>query len=210
LSQSPIIPTIAIKANNLGKRYGYQWIINDLNFIFDNSLVSGITGSNGSGKSTLIQLLSGYLTPSEGKVQYIIDDIEIATSQFYRHLSLVAPYTNLIQEFSLREMFEFHFRFKNKIEDFSYEEFLDLIHFKDQEDKFLGLFSSGMKQKVQLGLALLSDAPFVLLDEPTSFLDMEAKSWFEHTVAKYKKERVIIIASNDEFDLALCERFVGM
>ena len=67
-----------------------------------------------------------------------------------------------------------------------------------------------MKQKIQLALALMSDTPFLLLDEPTSFLDLNAKSWFSNLLLENKKNRIVVIASNDGFDLGLCDEVVHL
>ena len=62
-----------------------------------------------------------------------------------------------------------------------------------------------MKQKIQLALAILSDTPIILLDEPTSFLDQFNKEWFADLLNNFKHNRIVIIASNDPYDLAICE-----
>ena len=59
---------MVIDVQSLSKRFGYHWIIKDLNYVFDQTEIYGISGRNGSGKSTLIKLISGYLSPSEGKI----------------------------------------------------------------------------------------------------------------------------------------------
>jgi len=65
-----------------------------------------------------------------------------------------------------------------------------------------------MKQKIQLALALLSNTPFVLLDEPTAFLDSNAKKWFSAMLNAYTKDRLTIISSNDAFDLEHCSNIL--
>jgi Cu-processing system ATP-binding protein len=65
-------------------------------------------------------------------------------------------------------------------------------------------YSSGMHQRLQLALSLLSKTSLILYDEPTSFLDNDAKKWFYKLLSKFKKDRTVIIASNDEGDLSEC------
>ena len=67
-----------------------------------------------------------------------------------------------------------------------------------------------MKQKIQIALALLSDTPYLLLDEPTSFLDKAAKRWFEELLHLHAQNRVVIIASNDSFDIGLCGKVIEL
>jgi ABC-type multidrug transport system ATPase subunit len=195
---------IEIHLKNVSKRYDFQWILKDLNASFSDDKVSAIAGSNGSGKSTLIKILSGFLSPSQGTVEYMIDQKIVKTAEIYRQISLVAPYTDLINEFTLEEMLRFHSTFKPMRKKLSVSEFQEIIQLKVQKDKQLFQFSSGMKQKIQLALSILSDTPILLLDEPTSFLDVNAKKWFAELLHQNTQNRCVIIASNDTFDLDLC------
>lgn len=104
-----------IQASNLSKRYGFQWIIRDQSFELTSKDVHGIAGANGSGKSTMMKILSGYLSQSQGTIKYSINGNTIPVSRIYQYLSLAAPYTDLINEFTLDEMLQFHSKFK-KIE----------------------------------------------------------------------------------------------
>ncbi|MBK8080718.1 MAG: hypothetical protein IPK25_10780 [Saprospiraceae bacterium] len=67
-----------------------------------------------------------------------------------------------------------------------------------------------MNQKLQLALAVLSDSEVLLMDEPTSFLDQNAKIWFKNILMRYCKNRLIIISSNDSFDLSLCKDILSL
>ena len=89
--------------------------------------------------------------------------------------------------------------------ELTFKEFETVIHLPNQKEKTLQHFSSGMKQKIQLALAILSDTPIILLDEPTSFLDQFNKEWFSELLNNFKHNRIVIIASNDPYDLAICE-----
>jgi ABC-type multidrug transport system ATPase subunit len=193
-----------IHLKNVSKRYTTQWVLKDLNFSFIGPEIFGIGGRNGSGKSTLMQIISGYLPISSGKVEYLVSNGPISSELIYKEISLVGPYTDLINEFTLKEMFLFHIRFKPTIREFTFQEFEEIIELKKQGNKYLHHFSSGMKQKIQLALALLSSTPFVLLDEPTAFLDSNAKKWFSMMLNTYAADRLIIISSNDPFDLEHC------
>ena len=199
-----------IIAEKLCKRYFYQWIIKDLDFVFESGASYAIEGRNGSGKSTLIKMLSGYLSPSSGQLKYTINGVDVNPSRVYKSLTLAAPYTDLIQEFSLKQVFEFHIRFKPFYEPMSYSEFESVIKLKNQGDKQIRFFSSGMKQKVQLALAVLSKSDLLLLDEPTSYLDENAKEWFRSLMAQFQIERTTIIASNDRFDKDLCSNIISL
>ena len=101
-----------IVLENAGKRYLREWIFKDLNYTFKKGSSYAITGRNGSGKSTLAAVLSGQLIPSEGTIKHYIDGKVLDEHLVYRHTSLAAPYLELIEEFTLKEMVNFHFSLK--------------------------------------------------------------------------------------------------
>lgn len=199
-----------IYLDRISKRYGYHWIIKDIEARFVSGLTYGIAGSNGSGKSTLIKMISGFLTPTNGKIDYLIENKHINVEAIFPYLALTAPYTDLINEYTLSEMFDFHCKFKKLRHPVSYREFEDKINLSGQKNKTLHHFSSGMKQKIQLGLSVLSDTPILLLDEPTSFLDNNAKAWFTQLLSDNSNDKIIIIASNDTYDLDLCSDIINL
>ena len=191
--------------SDICKRYGYQWVIRNCSYNFPANSISGIAGHNGSGKSTLIKIISSYLSPTEGSIVYKFDNQVISESSIYSYISFVGPYTSLIKEYTLEELFDFHFIFKGRREQIEYADFYDLLELKLNKGKRMGELSSGMNQRVQLALALYSDTSLLLLDEPTSYLDLDAKKWFYSQLKKCGENRTIIIASNDEEDFNLCE-----
>jgi len=199
-----------INVQSLSKRFGYQWIIKDFGAKYHSGKVYGIAGNNGSGKSTLVRMLSGFLTPTTGSINYQIHSKDVSVDQIYKHISLVGPYTDLIQEYSLEEMFNFHQKFKIFFNKLTFQEFEEKINLTGQRHKTIHHLSSGMKQKVQLALALMSDTPIILLDEPTSFLDQKNKDWFIALLHENIRDRIVIIASNDADDLSLCKEILNL
>ena len=199
-----------VTLENLSKRYLYDWIIRDMDHVFEANSITGINGINGSGKSTLINLISGYLSPSEGKVTYQVDDKTIDRSDVYKHMSLAAPYTDLIQEYDASEMYTFHTKFKSMRRKLDVKEFLELVKLDKTKGKQIQFYSSGMKQRLQLAIALITDSKLLLLDEPTSYLDKENKEWFYNLLKDEIKNRTIIIASNDMDDFGLCQEVISL
>ncbi|MEZ4911479.1 MAG: ABC transporter ATP-binding protein [Saprospiraceae bacterium] len=194
----------SIHLDDVSKRYGYIWGVKNVSFSAHTGTILGISGRNGSGKSTIIKLISGLHSPTSGIITIKVDEKVISTQHYYKYFGLCTPYVDLIQEFTLREQFDFHNCFKSlKV---TFKEFDDIIQIgKIQHDKKISEYSSGMKQRIMLALTLLSDVPIVLLDEPTSYLDLQAKSWFKLLLNQSMNEKIIIIASNDTFDLELCQ-----
>jgi ABC-type multidrug transport system ATPase subunit len=199
---------VKVVLEKIGKRYNYEWIFRNINYEFSSENKYVILGANGSGKSTLLQLIAGNAIASEGNVNYSTDNISINQDDVYKHISYAAPYIELFEEFTLKESFEFHFKFKNPIQSLSTSEILSITELEKSANKQLKYFSSGMKQRVRLASAILSNTPILLLDEPTSNLDKKAIDWYQKLVNDYaSNDRLIIVASNQqEYEYPFCNK----
>ena len=189
----------------IGRRFNREWIFKNINYLFNSGESYAILGINGSGKSTLLQVISSSLTPSTGTVKYILEEKEIDVENVYQHLSIAAPYLELIEEFTLLEVLDFHFSFKKRLNNLSNQALIDLLSMDSSKNKQLKYFSSGMKQRVKLILAFCSDTSILLLDEPTSNLDEQGIAWYLDLVNKFSKDRLIIVCSNQAHEYAFCK-----
>lgn len=189
-----------IETDQLGKRFNRQWIFRDLSLAFESGKVYAITGPNGSGKSTLLQILWGQLPATTGKVRYINNEKPVGVEDVFQHISIAAPYMDLIDEFSLEEMVTFHFKFKRPVSGATTADVIGQMELGHAMGKKVGQFSSGMKQRLKLGLAFCSETSLLFLDEPSTNLDEESIAWYHRQLPK-TKERVVLIASNqaDEY-----------
>lgn len=187
---------MTITLNGIGKKFNTEWIFRNLSCTFEEGERTVITGRNGSGKSTLLQVIAGNIHHSEGSIEYKFQGKLIPDSEIFRYLTLVAPYQELIEEFTLREMLEFHFSFKPLAKAFTIPKIIDLLSFSQAKTKPIQKYSSGMKQRVKLVCALLSDTPLLFLDEPTTNLDQAGIDFYLQLVDEYAKGRTIIVCSN--------------
>lgn len=199
-----------IKLENVGKRYRYEWIFRDLSFQFKASEKYAVLGPNGSGKSTLLKILSGHLSPSKGKINFEKKSQPLDISQVYRNLTYAAPYIELIEEFTLVEILRFQQKFKPFLASLSIDHIVQLLGFEKSRDKEIRFFSSGMKQRLKLALAICADVPVILLDEPTTNLDREGVNWYKKLVEEFVKDQLIIVASNVEEDFDFCEERISI
>jgi ABC-type multidrug transport system ATPase subunit len=198
-----------ITLTDIGKRYNYEWIFRGIHYDFTASSNYAILGSNGSGKSTLLQLIAGNLLPSQGNIRYAKENRFIEAEHIYTQLSFASPYLELLEELTLAESITFHSRFKNFYNNLDTAQILQLMQLEKAKDKQLKFFSSGMKQRVRLALAILSNTPLLLLDEPASNLDKKAISWYQELIHTYSKDRLIIVASNQlEYEYAFCDQII--
>jgi ABC-type multidrug transport system ATPase subunit len=199
-----------ISLQQVSKRYKYEWIFRGIDFQFEKGRSYAVTGPNGSGKSTLLKVLSGHLSPSRGKVEFASDDGKIGIDEVYKSVSYAAPYIDLIEEFTLSEAIAFHRQFKPFLEGLRPNDLLGLLAFSKAKDKQVRHFSSGMKQRLKLVLALCSASPLLLLDEPTTNLDRQGMHWYRDLVERFAKGRTLVVASNVDVDFDFCEERVDI
>ena len=188
---------MTLSTENLGKRFNREWIFRNFTHSFQPG-VYAITGPNGSGKSTLLQILWGQLPASQGTLDYTGTSEKIPVEEIYQHLAIAAPYMDLIEEFTLGELLRFHFSFKKPRNDKGLDELMDMLELAHARSKIIGHFSSGMKQRLKLGLALFSDVKMVFLDEPTTNLDKQAVAWYWRHFPLLEEKSLVFIASNHE------------
>lgn len=195
---------MTIHLQNAGKRYRLDWIFRGLNYSFEKGKRYAVLGPNGSGKSTLLKVLSGHLSPSKGAVLFENQEKKTAPEEVYRQISYAAPYIELIEEFTLEEALKFHAGLKPLLPGFTASKLYDLLALPRARSKEIRFFSSGMKQRVKLALAVCSDTPILLLDEPATNLDTQGIEWYKNLVADYAADRLVVIASNDPHDAEFC------
>jgi len=195
---------ISITLNQIGRRFNRDWIFRGIDHTFIQGETYAILGPNGSGKSTLLQVLNGSLSPSAGKISYFLGDKEIEAEDVFQHLSLAAPYMELIEEFTLAEVIDFHFKFKPYKAGIDAVGIIELLNMQSSKNKAIRYFSSGMKQRLKLALAFCSDTPMLMLDEPTSNLDSQGVEWYLGLVQQFAAHRLTIICSNQEHEYGFC------
>lgn len=201
-----------IIAESLYKRFNLrEWIFKDLNFELNIGNRYGIAGANGAGKSTLLSILAGISLPSKGKVIYLSNDKkELDSLQWYKYLSIATPYSDLIDYLTPNELLDFYCKFKNFQIGITKKKFLEIAYLTDHQDKYIKHFSSGMKQRLKLALAIISDSEILFLDEPGSNLDAKASEWYYNLLDEYTKNKLVVIASNEEKDFLSCEKIISL
>lgn len=195
-----------ITLTNTGKRYNREWIFRHLDYRFLPGKKYAITGSNGSGKSTLLQVIAGAVTHNEGSIQMTFDGHLMPEENCYQHISLAAPYLELIEEMTANEFLSFHHQFKSLT--CTKEEILGTIKLEKAANKQIRYYSSGMKQRLKLAQAFFCDSPILLLDEPTTNLDTDGIALYRQMVAGYTQNKLVIISSNDQQEYDFCEEVV--
>ena len=200
-----------ISIQNLGKKFGSTWVFKNLNETIESGDKVAIIGNNGSGKSTLLQLMSGLALPSSGTLIYSSrngDKLNSETALF--KMNFAAPYSELIEEFSLVEFLSFHFKFRELSSGLEINELINILYLNGNEDKRIKNFSSGMKQRLKLGLAFYTVSEVVFLDEPTTNLDTKGVNWYLEQIQQQIGFKTIVVSSNQKSEYLFCDKIIDM
>ena len=189
-----------------GKRFNKDWVFQSLNVDFEQGQHYALIGNNGSGKSTLLQVIAGFTNLSKGTIEWNGAD----SQSIYDQISIAAPYLELVEELTTLEHFEFHAKFKSLTENISIQEMIQLIGLEKSTHKQIRYFSSGMKQRLKLALAIFSTSPILLLDEPCSNLDKEGYALYKQLIQQYAMQKLIIVGSNDPEEYAFCTQQINL
>lgn len=177
---------VLFEGKSLGKRFGRSWIFKNLDLTIQPGDRIAVLGSNGSGKSTLLKIIAGFERPSKGEVAQLDPKPEFGFS---------APWSDLYEDLSLVQLFELHTSFRSF--PMQLDPFLDKCWLTEHKLKAFSSLSSGMKQRFKLGLALWGNEPLVLLDEPTSNLDVDGKEWYKEQLGSSPKDKAVLVATNE-------------
>lgn len=201
---------MTISLSDAGKRFNRDWIYRHLTFQFESGNAYAITGPNGSGKSTLLQALSGSMLLNEGKIEWKNDKGMIDSEKIFQHISICAPYLEVIEEMTLTEFLHFHLGFKPFLPGIDSKTLISIIGLEKAEHKQIRYYSSGMKQRVKLAQCILSNTDIVLLDEPCTNLDATGVSLYHSLIDTYCKNRLVVVSSNDEVEYRFCKEKINI
>ena len=211
---------VGVRLNTVGKRFNREWIFRRCSYEFMPGKRYAITGPNGSGKSTLLQVIAGAILHNEGTIEYnngqptgsggqkTESSQSPADEQHYTYISIAAPYLELIEEMTAKEMLEFHSKFKPLLLSASTEDILKIVGLESAINKQLRYFSSGMKQRLKLAQAFFSNTPVLLLDEPTTNLDADGIALYHTLISNYTKDKLVIVSSNVKQEYDFCEEVI--
>ena len=192
----PMVRTIG-----LGRRFGDQWAIRDLDLELAPGEVFALLGPNGAGKTTTVRLLTALIGPSAGNAW--VDGIDVAADphEVRRRVGLLTETPSLYERLSAEENLDFFGRLhglSGPVRARRIDELLDLFELTGRRHDRAATFSKGMKQKLAIARALLHEPKVLFLDEPTSGLDPEAAFIVREAMAGLKREgRTIVLASHN-------------
>lgn len=161
---------MSISVINISKHFGSQKALNNISFDISKGEIVGFLGPNGAGKSTLMKILTGYLTPDEGKATIDGLELEDQLSEIQNRIGYLPEHNPLYTEMFVREYLQFNASVY-KINRDRVEEVIKLTGLTPEANKKIEQLSKGYRQRVGLAAALLHDPEVLILDEPTTGLD---------------------------------------
>jgi heme exporter protein A len=194
-----------LTARELKKVFNRRVVFKDISFEVRSGEVLSITGPNGSGKSTASKIICGLLTPTSGEITLVDDGKKIDRDEIHKHVGFVAPYLELYGEFSALENLQIEAKARGLKwrDNNALDEILELVGLFSRRNDELRSFSSGMKQRLKYAAALIHDPDVVVLDEPTANLDVAGTEMVFALVGRLRKEKIVVVATNDEKEAAL-------
>ncbi|MBK9274370.1 MAG: ABC transporter ATP-binding protein [Flavobacteriales bacterium] len=194
-----------VALRSVTRSFGREVVFRGVDHVFAPGSRTALLGPNGSGKSTLLQVIGGALSATSGTVTHQLNGRAIDPGSVYRHVAFATPYLGLYEDLSLRDTLAFHRRFKPFRPGLTDSNVARAALLDQELDKPVRQFSSGMKQRLKLVLAVMSDVPLLLLDEHTSNLDARGTAWSVDLLREHLDGRTLVVASNRvEAETALC------
>lgn len=201
----------SLEVSGLRKAYTRRIIFENVSFRFDGPGIFGVAGANGSGKSTLVKIIAGLLLPTQGKIIHALDGKPVPEEETLPLVGFASPYLNFYEEFSAEENIRMLTAIRGQKIDHTLEKSLfDHFGIYDRRTDAVKAYSSGMKQRLRLIFAFIHSPSLVILDEPVSNLDTAGKEQVYSLVKQESGAKTMIIASNDESDLALCSTILNI
>ena len=199
-----------IRAENLTKRYGQHVAIDSLNFTIEKGEILGFLGPNGAGKSTTMNIITGYLSASDGSVS--VDDLDVLEhpEEVKKKIGYLPEQPPLYLDMTVLEYLKFVGEIKGvppqEFKD-SLERVLTVVRIDHVKDRLIKNLSKGYRQRVGLAQALIGNPPLLILDEPTIGLDPKEIIEIRNLIKGLGKDHTVVLSSHILPEVsAVCER----
>lgn len=204
-----------IVARNLTKKFGDFTAVRDVSFSIPEGEIFGFLGSNGCGKSTTMKMLTGLLEPTSGYAEVMGKPVSESDQSAKLNVGYMSQAFSLYEEITVEQNLRLHaqlFRMGRKKGKERIAELLDRFDLRDMKDEKPAALPLGMRQRLQLAAALLHSPKLLILDEPTSGVDPEARDEFwGYLIDVSRQDKVTIFVSTHFMNEALrCDRISFM
>jgi heme exporter protein A len=202
---------ITISAEKLSMRFGLRGVFKDISFNLGSPSSLTVTGPNGSGKSTLLKIIAGLLVPTSGRIRVESDSNQIRGEQQRKYMAMVSPEMNFYDELSGAENLEFFMR-ASGVHRSSGEigQALAEVGLKGRGGDYLKGYSSGMRMRLKYALAILKKPEILLVDEPSTNLDISGKNIVYELMRQHQEQGILIFATNEDDEISIAKERIDL
>ncbi len=182
----------------LSKKYKGKYALRDFSATLRNG-VYGLLGTNGAGKTTLINLFMGIIPGDGGEIFIDGKNIRSMGAEFLGEIGYLPQYPRFYRDFSVQEFLRYMCVLKDipkKEGENRIRELLETVNLSEAASKKVGALSGGMRQRLGIAQAMLSNPGILILDEPTAGLDPRERIRFRNLLSKFSQDRIILIATH--------------
>lgn len=200
-----------IEVKHLTKRYGTHVAVDDISFHVEDGEILGFLGPNGAGKSTTMNILTGYLSASEGSVSISGYDILEQPNEAKSSIGYLPEQPPLYMDMTVREYLDFMYDLKKCTlpRQQHIAEICRIMKIEDMYPRLIKNLSKGYRQRVGMAQALIGNPPVLVLDEPTVGLDPNQIIEIRTLIKSLGKHHTVILSSHILSEIeAVCDRIV--
>lgn len=191
-----------LEVSGLRKKYGKKEILKDISFRIECGEQVAVVGKNGCGKSTLMRIMAGILKPDAGQIRYFGQDALKMKGNLRKYCGYVPQENPLMEELSVRD----NLKLWGGGKDERTLELLELFQLKELLKMPVEKLSGGMKRRVSIVCAMIDNPPIMLMDEPTTALDLYYKESIRDWMRRYTENNgMIVMTTHDEGEIAGCD-----
>ena len=210
-----------LKASDLNKAFSGIVAAKDINVTINQGEIVGIIGANGAGKTVFVNMITGYLKPTSGKIEFLGEDITGIEARNATHIGLCRSFqiSQVFMTMSVKQNLMIAMSLSKKSgktlldpiddEEISKEcdNILELYKIKDQSDNIVSTLSQGIRKLLDIAMAVVGNPKVILLDEPTSGVSVEEKfGIMDIVIAALKQTETSVLFV--EHDMEIVERYV--
>ncbi len=208
-------PSVVVEASNLSKIYDNTAVVDKLNLTIESGSFCGILGPNGAGKTTTLRMFIGHCPIDGGELSILGQPMPRNASLVRESVGVVPQMDNLDPDFTVRENLRVYGRFfgiSAKVLEKRIVELLDFSSLQDKADNKISELSGGMRRRLTLARALINNPKLLILDEPTTGLDPQARQAIWQKLRELKKQGLTLILTTHYMEEAerLCDRVIVM
>lgn len=203
--------SIAIRVQNVSKRFGTETVLHDVSYDFEEGFIHGIVGNNGSGKTVLMKCICGFLLPTSGKI--FVSNKQVGKDMdFPDNIGIIIETPGFLPNLSGMKNLSILASLKHKITQSEIASAIQRVGLDPKMKKPVGKYSLGMRQRLGIAQAIMENPSVLILDEPFNGLDKTGAVQMRELIKELREQgKTILVASHNQTDIdELCDTVCEM